>query len=123
MKEITRLSGEEKKDFNQLTRWIINKDKHADELSEIVTYYFMGQRIKPVEPVESGYSKEYDSYVKKMIVLHKMMISAMKSKQTTDLKNVEDLRSELKEFKDLYFAVIKPTEEKPKETYTPHSSY
>ena len=33
--------------MNQLVRWVDNKEIHADELSEIVTYYFMTQRIKP----------------------------------------------------------------------------
>ena len=31
---------------NQKVRWILNKENHANELSEIVTYYFMAQRIK-----------------------------------------------------------------------------
>ena len=30
---------------NQIVRWVNNKEKHADEISHIVTYYFMAQRI------------------------------------------------------------------------------
>jgi len=35
--------------------------------------------------------------------LHKMMLAAMKCKQTTDVANVENLRKLLKEFETLYF--------------------
>ena len=35
--------------------------------------------------------------------MHNMLIAAMKCKQTTDLSNVEALRSLLKEFEVLYF--------------------
>jgi nickel superoxide dismutase len=47
MQQITELSQKDKRNFNQIVRWIQNKEKHADELSHIVTYYFMAQRIKP----------------------------------------------------------------------------
>ena len=33
-----------------MVRWVVNKEVHADELSDIVTYYFMAQRIKPGMP-------------------------------------------------------------------------
>jgi len=41
MKEIERLSAEAKPNMNQIVRWVNNKEHHADELSEIATYYFM----------------------------------------------------------------------------------
>ena len=33
-------------DYNQLVRWIMNKEEHANKIQEIVTQYFMTQRIK-----------------------------------------------------------------------------
>jgi len=99
MKEIERLSAEAKPNMNQIVRWVNNKDLHADELSEIVTYYFMAQRVKlPAE----GDTKAYNDYVKKLTLLHHMLVDAMKSKQTTDLANVEQLRSSLDEFHKVY---------------------
>ena len=53
----------------------------------------MTQRIKP----------DQKKYSEKLIALHKMLIAAMKCKQTTDLANVEALRAHLKEFEALYF--------------------
>ncbi len=99
MKEIERLSAESKPNMNQIVRWVNNKDQHADELSEIVTYYFLAQRIKPAA---AGDTKGYNDYVKKLTLLHGMLIDAMKAKQTTDLANVEHLKSALDEFHKAY---------------------
>jgi nickel superoxide dismutase len=100
MKMITELSKQEKANMNQIVRWVQNKEKHADEISHIVTHYFMAQRVKPSPKTEG---KEYDEYVKKLTLLHKMLISSMKAKQTIDLVNVERLRSLLAEFHLIYF--------------------
>jgi len=100
MKMITLLSDADKPNMNQIVRWIQNKEEHADELGHIVTYYFMAQRVKPTQKTEG---KAYNEYVKKLVLLHKMLVSSMKSKQTTDLANVEKLRSLLTEFQVAYF--------------------
>ena len=100
MKLIETLSAEDKPNMNQVVRWVNNKEKHADEISHIVTYYFMAQRVKlPAK----GNTKAYSEYVKKLTLLHEMLIYAMKTKQTTDLDNVEKLRSLLDEFHKVYF--------------------
>lgn len=78
---------------NQLIRWVTNKESHADQLQEIVTQYFMTQRIKFDAP----------DYEKKLAALHKMLVYAMLCKQTIDLANVESLRQAADEFHDLYF--------------------
>ena len=78
---------------NQLVRWIMNKEDHANQLQEIVSQYFMTQRIK-------FDTKDYD---KKLSALHHMLVYTMKCKQTTDLENVEALKKLIKEFSDLYF--------------------
>ena len=99
MKEIERLSAEAKPNMNQIVRWVNTKEAHADELSETVTYYFMAQRVKLPE---KGDTKAYNDYVKKLTLLHPMLIYAMKAKQTTDLANVQELRSLLDEFHKVY---------------------
>ena len=100
MKEIERLSAEAKPNMNQIVRWVNNKELHADELSEIVTYYFMAQRVKlPAE----GDEKAQNQYVKQLTLLHRMLVYSMKAKQTTDLANVEQLKSSLNEFHKVYF--------------------
>ena len=100
MKQITELSSADKPNMNQIVRWVQNKEKHADDTSEIITYYFMAQRIKPASKSETA---AYEEYIKKLSLLHEMLISCMKAKQTTDLLHVEKLRSSLLKFRDAYF--------------------
>ena len=93
MKQIMELGKANPVNYNQLVRWVSNKEDHATEIQQIVSQYFMTQRIKP----------DQKKYSEKLIVLHKMLVAAMKCKQTTDLANVEALKTHLKEFETLYF--------------------
>src|SRR4030065_958130 len=47
MTEIAELTKQNPVNYNQMVRWVINKEKHAEEFSEILSYYFLAQRIKP----------------------------------------------------------------------------
>ena len=99
MKTIVDLSNQEKPNYNQMVRWVQNKDHHADQLSEIVTHYFMAQRIKP--PQQEG-KEARQKYVEQITSLHQMLVYSMKAKQTTELENVENLRAMLEAFKASY---------------------
>ena len=99
MKKIEELSAAQSPNYNQIVRWVGNKEHHADEISEIVTYYFMAQRVKPAEKKnEEAFSK----YLGELTSLHQMIVYSMKAKQTTDLKNVEQLRALIRQFKASY---------------------
>ena len=93
IQQIHGLQKTEAVNYNQLVRWVMNKENHATEIQSIVAQYFMTQRIKP----------NSDQYSQKIAVLHRMLIAAMKCKQTTDLKYVAELRELLKTFDQLYF--------------------
>lgn len=93
MKSIQALETAKPVNYNQLVRWTMNKEEHANGVQEIVTQYFMTQRIKP----------NAADYEKKLGLLHKMLLSAMKCKQTTNLENPATLRSLLQQFENLYF--------------------
>jgi len=49
-----------------------------------------------------GDVEAYHEYVRKLASLHEMLVYAMKTKQTTDLADVEKLRSSLRKFQDAY---------------------
>ena len=100
MTMITKLSTAKTPDWNQLVRWVSNKDHHADELSDIVTYYFMAQRIKPVH----GEAAAEKKYLNQLTLLHAMMIHAMQAKQTVDPAHCQALRELIGKFKTCYFA-------------------
>ncbi len=109
MKLITELSSQDKPNMNQFVRWINNKDDHADEIGHIVSYYFMAQRVKPAE---KSNMEEYNDYVNKLTLLHQMLFYSMKAKQTTELENVEKMRSLLDEFHKVYYGKTEADEHK-----------
>lgn len=99
MKSIEELSKQSKPNINQIVRWVNTKDEHAEDIAHIASYYFMAQRIKPVDKSDAAVRKKY---IKQLTLLHEMLIYSMKAKQTTDLANVEKLRSLLTEFRTSY---------------------
>lgn len=99
MKQIDELSKAEKPNWNQLVRWVNNKEEHADRLTEVVTFYFMAQRVKPV-PGDDKAAR--DKYIREITLLHEMVVVAMKAKQTTDLQHCTRLRELTVQFKESY---------------------
>ncbi len=99
MKLIAELSAEGEKNYNQIVRWVTNKEDHAQQFMDIVTAYFMAQRIKPVDPSDT---EAHAEYTKKVERLHQMLVYAMKCKQTIDKANTEKLKKLVSDFKELY---------------------
>ena len=97
MVQITELSAAGDKNYNQIVRWVTNKEKHAEELQHIVARYFMHQRIKPAGVDDAA-------YVRKLTLLHEMQVAAMKCKQTTDTQHTDQLRSLIDAFAEAYFS-------------------
>ncbi len=99
MKAIEELSAQPKPNMNQIVRWVNVKDEHAEDIAHTASYYFMAQRVKPVD---KGDAAGYEKYIRQLTLLHEMIIYSTKAKQTTDLANVEKLRSLLAEFRVSY---------------------
>ncbi|MEE4312679.1 MAG: superoxide dismutase [Ni] [candidate division KSB1 bacterium] len=100
MNMIIKLSDQETINYNQLVRWINNKEAHANEIQHIVTQYFMTQRVKPVEVKES---EAQGKYVQQLSLLHELLVYSMKAKQTTDLKHISTLKQLIHDFRAAYF--------------------
>ena len=101
MRSIMELSSAEEKDYNQIVRWVDNKEVHADRIGETVTYYFMAQRVMPPADVDTDGEKKYTAELK---LLHGLLVAAMKAKQTTDLAEVEKMRALLAQYRELYYS-------------------
>ncbi len=99
MNQINELSKDGGANANQIVRWVMNKEDHADDMAEIITQYFLQQRIKPEEA-----DSDHASWMAKMTACHSILVSSMKAKQTTDLKHVEDLRKHVKAFAEAYLS-------------------
>ena len=83
--------------LNQKIRWISAKEEHATKIQNKISQYFLIQRIKPKK------GSENDLYIIQVTLLHQIMISAMKCKQTLDSKNVTEGLKLLDEFIESYF--------------------
>jgi nickel superoxide dismutase len=83
---------------NQLVRWVNNKESHAQKIQDVISEYFLAQRIKP----KSSTEKEYDKYVQLSISCQKIIFYAMKCKQNVDTQYVEKLSAELESLVVVY---------------------
>ena len=101
MLSIRKLETTKGKTINQLVRWVDTKETHADKLTETVTAYFLAQRIKVVPAANKVAHAEY---LKKLELLHNIMVQTMKCKQTTDVNHVQKVRDFITEFQKLYTA-------------------
>jgi nickel superoxide dismutase len=89
MNEIKKL--EKKQDAqstNQMVRWVINKENHADKIIGILTDYFLTQRIKSTD-------KTYVEQLKQLEIIVKLCV---KAKQQVDLSIASQLTSAIKAF-------------------------
>jgi len=58
-------------EYNQLVRWIANKESHAEKIILTISSYFLTQRVKPKQ-------EDYADRLKKH---HAVILAAMKAKQ------------------------------------------
>lgn len=100
MKKIEELSQDTNPNYNQLIRWVNNKEEHASKIQEIVSQYFLHQRIKPIDPNKP---EAYMKYIKQLELLHQLLVYSMKAKQTTDQQYIDKLRASLSNFEHSYF--------------------
>jgi len=107
--QIVELSKASPVNYNQLVRWVTNKEEHANKIQDIVSQYFLTQRVKPADPKDEA---AYAKYVKQVSILHEMLVEAMKAKQTTDMKAVERLKTLTSEFYEAYFGHPQGAQEK-----------
>ena len=92
MRLIDEESAKAKPNYNQLVRWVMNKETHADKISQTVLTYFLAQRVKPTQ----------DDYQKKLVSLHTIITLAMKAKQSTDQELCDKLEAEIQTFHKMY---------------------
>lgn len=101
MNQIEELSAAEKPNQNQLIRWVMTKEEHAQKIQDIVTQYFMAQRVKMPKEGDEVAQKQY---VRQLTLLHDLLVTAMKMKQTTDHSYIEHARRVVDDFVAAYFS-------------------
>ena len=59
---------------NQMTRWVMNKESHAQKIIETISDYYLTQRVKT----------DQADYIERLKTHHAVMLAAMKAKQSAD---------------------------------------
>ncbi|MFH2045214.1 MAG: superoxide dismutase, Ni [Pseudomonadota bacterium] len=92
-KLIAELAGKpDAQSQNQLVRWVMNKEKHAQNIISTISDYFLTQRVKP----------DQKDYSERLIKHHTVIITAMKAKQNADVKYVKALRESIQALLSYY---------------------
>ncbi|MBT4035415.1 MAG: superoxide dismutase [Deltaproteobacteria bacterium] len=70
---------------NQMVRWVMNKEDHAQRVIDTISDYYLTQRVKPSQ-------KDYGERLKHH---HAVILAAMKAKQNADLATVKKLKKSI----------------------------
>jgi len=93
IKMMNELSGHtDVQSQNQMVRWVVNKETHAQQIIETISNYFLTQRVKPSQ-------KDYDERLEHH---HAVILAAMKAKQTADMKSTKALKKSIDVLKAYY---------------------
>jgi len=97
MKQVAELSKAGDKNYNQIVRWVVNKEEHATKVQEVAWQYFLAQRIKAPKDADAR-----EAYLRKLEMLHLITVYAMKCKQGRDLGMVDKLKGAVDAFDKAY---------------------
>ncbi|KRP36997.1 MAG: superoxide dismutase [Opitutaceae bacterium BACL24 MAG-120322-bin51] len=76
-KMLAELDGKtDAQSINQSTRWVLNKEEHAQSIIDTISDYFLTQRVKA----------EQKDYTERLVKHHTVIVAAMKAKQNADSK-------------------------------------
>ena len=90
---IGELSGKlDAQSQNQLARWVMNKEKHAQNIISTISDYFLTQRVKTSQ-------KDYNERLAKH---HAVMVAAMRAKQNADIKYAKELKESIEALAPYY---------------------
>ncbi len=87
VEQMAALSGKaDPQSYNQIVRWVMNKESHAQNVISTISDYFLTQRVKAKQ----------DDYVERLKKHHAVIVSAMQVKQNSDMKYVDALETNIK---------------------------
>lgn len=72
-------------ELNQVTRWILTKEEHADKIMRSTSDYLLAQRVKPTA------FKNHSEFVEALVLHHTLLQAAMKTKQSVDIATCDAL--------------------------------
>lgn len=90
--ELKMIKFDTVQDKNQFIRWIMQKEKMSDDVSDLILKYFLQQKIKPDEEDTS----------EKVVSAHKLLFLTVCMKQAPELKTLYEFMEEWKKFKHMF---------------------
>ena len=97
MMMLAQFDKEESPSKNQIVRWVVNKEEHAQAIQDQVAAYWLAQRIKAPKDGKK------DKYLSQLEMMHGITVAAMKCKQGIDVQQVANLRKLALQFSESYF--------------------
>jgi nickel superoxide dismutase len=92
-KLIAELAGKtDAQSQNQMVRWVVTKEQHAQKIIATISDYFLTQRVKPGQ----------EDYLERLAKHHTVIIAAMKAKQNADVKYAQVLQDSIKALRPYY---------------------
>ena len=86
IKLINELAGKsDAQSQNQLVRWVVNKENHAQKIISSISDYFLTQRVK----------SSMDDYTERLTKHHAVIVAAMKAKQNSDMAAATALKESI----------------------------
>lgn len=79
-------------EHNEFVRWVMLKEKDSNETANMITTYFLQQKIKPGE----------DDTAKRLASAHKLLFLLVKIKQTAEYSVINDFYEEWERFKLMF---------------------
>ena len=85
MVQVNELAGKagDAQAYNQLVRWVTQKEEHSAKVQEMISSYFLCQRVKSSD----------EDYMDALVSHHAVMVAAMKCKQSVDVEVAGSLRA------------------------------
>jgi len=77
---------------NQMVRWVMNKEQHAQKIISTISDYFLTQRVKP----------DQKDYLERLGRHHAVIVAAMKAKQNADGKYAISLKESIEALRTYY---------------------
>lgn len=93
IKLIQELAGKsDAESQNQLVRWVMNKETHAQKIISTISDYFLTQRVKP----------DQADYAERLVKHHTVILAAMKAKQNAGADHGKKLKESIEALSPYY---------------------
>jgi nickel superoxide dismutase len=90
---LAELEGQtETQAIHQTTRWVLNKEQHAQNIIDTISDYFLTQRINPSQA----------DYKERLVKHHTVILAAMQAKQNSSATYATDLTASIKSLSSYY---------------------